>query len=298
MTDNNYKLNLRSDWESRSRNVSIRSAVVSLFKAVHIFVNIFISAFAWSIHSNYGFFAQTTMLLMFIFGALTYILIKTYNGYQVGLRTVEDLTFSQSLALLFSNIGVFLVETLLLKRLPNIWVTGLTLVIHISWSTVWCMLADRLYDHLFPALKTAVIYQYKEALEAIKGLYHNEKRFKVVKTIDASDNQDAILSALSDIEAVFLCGMAAPKRNDILKYCIEQGIRAYVRPKISDVILSSAQNIQMFHVPVLFCRRRIMPVSYRVAKRCIDILLAAMLLLAASPFMLITAVAIKHMITG
>jgi len=293
LIENNYKLNLRTDWEYKSRRVTLCIAGMSLFKAGYILVNMLICALAWGFHSNYGLFAQTTLLLIIIFGTLTYILINTYNGFQVGLRTVEDLAISQSLALILSSIGVFLVETLLLKRIPNLWFTLVAIIAHIGWSMIWCMIADRLFYYLFPALRTAIVYQYKEALESIEGVYHNEKRFNVVKTIDASAGANAVQAKLSDIDAVFLCGMPSSIRNDILKFCIERGIRAYVRPKLSDVILSSAVNMQMFHVPVLFCRRRIMPLSFRMSKRAIDILFAIILLSLASPFMLITAVAIK-----
>jgi hypothetical protein len=292
LTEGNYKLNLRSDWEDRSRSISTHSFVMSLFMVVNILIHTMIFATAWSIQSEFGIFGGTTLLLLFIFSLLTTILTKTYNGFQVGLRTVEDLVFSQGLALLFSSTGVFLVQVLLLKRLPNIWITLATLVVNVGWSVIWCLLASRLYNRLFPALRTAIVYEYREALESIEGLY-KAKRFNVIRTIHVSENVNDILPQLTDVEAVFICGMPAHKRNVILKHCVEQGVRAYVRPKISDVILSSAEKMQMFHVPMLMCRRRTMPLSYRAAKRIIDVVLAGLAFIITSLFMLIIAAAIK-----
>jgi len=293
LTEGNYKLNLRSDWEDRSRSISTHSFVMSLFMVVNILIHTMIFATAWSIQSEFGIFGGTTLLLLFIFALFTTILTKTYNGFQVGLRTVEDLVFSQGLALLFSSTGVFLIQVLLIKGIPNLWVTLATLIANVGWSVIWCLLANRLYNRLFPALKTAIVYEYREALESIEGLYRQEKRFNVIRTIHVSENVSEILPQLTDVEAVFLCGMPAQKRNVILKHCVEQGVRAYVRPKISDVILSSAEKMQMFHVPMLMCRRRTMPLSYRAVKRIIDVILAGLAFIITSPFMLIIAAAIK-----
>ena len=283
MTEGNYKLNLRSDWEDRSRSISTHSFVMSLFMVVNILIHTMIFATAWSIQSEFGILGGTTLLMMLIFALLTTILTKTYNCFHVGLRTVEDLVFSQGLALLFSSTGVFLVQVLLIKGIPNLWITLATLIANVGWSVIWCLLANRLYNRLFPALKTAIVYEYREALESVEGLYSQEKRFNVIRTIHVSENVNDILPQLTDVEAVFICGMPAHKRNVILKHCVEQGVRAYVRPKISDVILSSAEKMQMFHVPMLMCRRRTMPLSYRAAKRFIDVILAGLAFYHSEP---------------
>ena len=53
------------------------------------------------------------------------------------------------------------------------------------------------------------------------------------------------------VEAVLLCGLRSSQRNDILKYCIDHDILAYVRPNIGDLLISNAQSFRMNNLPVL-----------------------------------------------
>ena len=64
-------------------------------------------------------------------------------------------------------------------------------------------------------------------------------------------------------------------------------------PKISDVILMGAEELHVFDSPMLLTREYSLTMEQRFIKRCIDIVFALALLIAASPFMLVTAIAIK-----
>lgn len=94
-------------------------------------------------------------------------------------------------------------------------------------------------------------------------------------------------------QAVMLCDLPAYDRNLILKYCYRNNVRAYVTPKISDIIMDGADNIFLFDTPLLLCRNRGLSIEQRFIKRCMDILISLIGIILASPFMLIIAIAIK-----
>ena len=79
----------------------------------------------------------------------------------------------------------------------------------------------------------------------------------------------------------------------ILKYCFEAGIRSYTVPKISDVLVKGADQLHLFDTPIYLTREYALTVDQRVAKRVIDLICCIILLVIASPFMLLTAIAIK-----
>lgn len=88
-------------------------------------------------------------------------------------------------------------------------------------------------------------------------------------------------------------GIEATLRNGIVKACIDKDIDCYFIPHTGDVIISGAKHIQSFSVPIMRARRAVLRPEYAFAKRALDILLAALALVVASPFMAVTAIAIK-----
>ena len=101
------------------------------------------------------------------------------------------------------------------------------------------------------------------------------------------------LSILDGMEAVFLSGIHSHERNRILKYCVEKDIRAYVIPRIGDVLMSGAKRMHMFHLPILRVERYAPSPEYLFFKRFFDILLSLAALVLLSPVMLVTALAIR-----
>jgi lipopolysaccharide/colanic/teichoic acid biosynthesis glycosyltransferase len=64
-------------------------------------------------------------------------------------------------------------------------------------------------------------------------------------------------------------------------------------PKIPDVIIKGSTQLHLFDTPLLLTREYALTIDQRVIKRIIDIVCSFILLIIASPFMLITAVLIK-----
>ncbi|MGX8691653.1 MAG: sugar transferase, partial [Eubacteriales bacterium] len=73
----------------------------------------------------------------------------------------------------------------------------------------------------------------------------------------------------------------------------DNGKRTYVTPKVSDIIIRSGENLHVFDTPLLLCRNTGLTFEQKVLKRIVDILLSLIALVLTSPFMLITAIAIK-----
>ncbi|MDE7113368.1 MAG: exopolysaccharide biosynthesis polyprenyl glycosylphosphotransferase, partial [Acetatifactor sp.] len=87
--------------------------------------------------------------------------------------------------------------------------------------------------------------------------------------------------------------VSTAERNSILKFCYARSIRIYIMPKITDVILSGAEELHIFDSPLLLTREYSLCMEQRFIKRSIDIICSLILLILTSPIMLITAVAIK-----
>ena len=78
-----------------------------------------------------------------------------------------------------------------------------------------------------------------------------------------------------------------------MKYCFETSTRAYIAPKISDIILRGAEDIRLFDSPLLLCRNYGLTFEQRLAKRTFDICASLVGLILLSPVMLVCALAVK-----
>ena len=130
--------------------------------------------------------------------------------------------------------------------------------------------------------------------DILKKFAGRKDKFEVSKCMHINTGIDAIKrEALERYDAVVLWDISVEARNKILKFCYGQSIRTYIMPKIPDVILKGAEELHLFDTPLLLTREYVLTIEQRFMKRCIDLVCALLLFIIASPFMLLTAIAVK-----
>lgn len=231
------------------------------------------------------------------FCALYTVFVHLYGGFDLLTSRVSELIYSHVISLAMTGFFMFVVLWMLIRAyVPHILPLLLCLAVCAAFSALWSLIASRLTDKIVPAKKTVLIYDNKEAYKnGVQIAKTQRNRLEMVGEAEASRPLDELEAQLRDTgaEAVLLCGIASSRRNDILKYCIDHDILAYVRPNIGDLLISNGQNLRMNHLPVLLCQRAAPSVFYLGFKRLMDILISGAALILTSPFMLATAIAIK-----
>ena len=249
----------------------------------------------------YGFYADTivspffnkgNIAVILIFALLYIVLGRTYDGFLISYYRISQIVYSQSLAVCISDAFMFLIIWLLTKTFPWIVPGLITLVAQILLIALWAVLAHRWYFHTFKPRKSAVIYDVREGMEKLIDEYGFSKKFEVTATMTV-DECLADLNALHELDTVFLSGIHSHERNIILKYCVANGIRVMVIPRVGDVIMSGAKKMHLFYLPMLMVERFNPNPEYVVIKRISDIVISGLALIILSPLFLITAAAIK-----
>ena len=116
-------------------------------------------------------------------------------------------------------------------------------------ASIWAKLAhDGTLIHSRPS--DAVVYDVRHGLEKLINEYGLSKKYDVKMTLNVEECLND-LSLLDGMQSVFISGVHSHERNIILKYCVGQGINVFVIPRVGDVIMSGAQPMHMFHLPVL-----------------------------------------------
>lgn len=168
-------------------------------------------------------------------------------------------------------------------------------VLSVVQSVVLCVLVIPLinyYRRLFPPLQMIEIY----------GEYHNKiyekinfrkDKYHVVKLMHCDEPEEVIRAEIEKYDAVLINDLPSVVKNKILKMCFDMDKRVYFTPKLSDVIIKSSDEINLFDTPLFLCRNQGVGIIRRFIKRLFDVVLSGLALVVLSPVMLITAIAIK-----
>lgn len=231
------------------------------------------------------------IISMFIL--LYYFFCRVYDAFLISLKRVSELFFSQLLGILIADTIMFITLWLMSDGFPNLVPALSTLAGQLLLSLLWCKFTHAWYFSRFAGQKTAIVYDEQCEIENLLNQYGLSKRFDVRVSCTVEECLNGSMAMLREIEAVFLCGVCSHERNQILKYCVANGISAYVIPRIGDVIMSGGKRMHLFHLPLLRVERYNPSPEFLFFKRLFDIVASVVVILLANPLMLACAIAVK-----
>lgn len=240
------------------------------------------------------FFEKGNWAVLSIFLILYFLFGQTYSAFKINIPHRSEIIYSQFLAILFSNIIIFFVILLLMKRVPPILPLLLSMLAEVCISFMWVVIVHKLYFKKMDPYKTVIIWDMRQGLDELVQSYGLDVRFNIIRTVHVDECVGDIQAALDSAEVIFLCGIHSHERNQIVKYCIYNNIRAYVIPRIGDVIMSGATSMHMFHLPILALERFNPSPFYLFFKRLFDIVVSGIAIVLLSPIMIIVALLIRR----
>lgn len=233
-------------------------------------------------------------IMVALFAILYYFISHLYHGYRVSISRISDLVYSQTLAVFFADAMMYVITVLINRHLINPIPLGLAFLVQFALIIGWCTFAHHWYFRKFPPKKTVIILGEGREVNPLIKRYGMDIHFEVIRTLTSEECLSNLDEALQDAESIFLCGIHSHERNIIVKYCVARGIDSFVMPRVGDVIMSSAEKIHLFHLPILrVCRYSPSP-EYLFGKRVIDIILSLAALIVFAIPMLIIGLLIKR----
>ncbi len=138
-------------------------------------------------------------------------------------------------------------------------------------------------------------------LVEIHGVYRNhlaEKltdlkyKYKVVDSVDCTAGTDEIRRRIADADAVLINDVPSQMENRIIKECYDLGKRAYLAPKLSDIIIKASEELNVVDTPLFLNRNIGLNLFQRILKRVCDVAFSFVALVVLSPLMIVIAAAI------
>ncbi len=148
-----------------------------------------------------------------------------------------------------------------------------------------------LYRKLFPPLQIIEIYgdHTNDLAEKINGVHY---KYHVVDRVSCSENANDIRDRIRIYDAVLLNDLPAQEENTMLKICFEGQKRVYFVPKIADILVKNARELNLIDAPLFLNKNNGISPRQRFVKRVFDIVISIIALIILSPLMIMTALAI------
>lgn len=271
----------------------IRSIIVILLVAcetiifMHYWINIY------NKYTVFPFFQKGHWMMAAMYIIYQIIFLYIFGGLKVGYLKKANIIFSQVLAMLGSNVIIYLQIVLLSVRFVNIVPMMKATLVDICVVVIVAIISESIFRKLFPPRELIVLYEDYDPDEFIKKMNSRKDKYIIKQKLKVSDGLDKIKKDIIQSQGVVIYDVHSELRNVILKMCYENDIRAYSTTKISDILIRGAESLHLFDTPLLLYRNNGLNFEQRFVKRTMDIVVSLLMLIITSPIFLCAAIAIK-----
>ena len=272
-----------------------RKSLLFLSKAVlFLFLLGIFSCTWWFFYPVSTFWRWGNYLVVGVYSLILLVFSSLYGATRVGVLRLGEVIYSYSITLVIVNTLTYAQFSMIARFLVNpFWLIIMT-VVQFLVSSVGSFLINRLYFKIYPARDVAVVYSQKAlARNVIEKMSLKYDRYHVCVAISESDGYDEIVKAIDRYSSVFFSDIDLSLRMKLFSYCSLNGKRVYLLPNFQDVYIRSSHLTQLFDTPVFYSKNSGLAIEQAIIKRTMDVLFSVIALIVFSPFMLITAVAIK-----
>ena len=284
-----------------SKKESIKRLIILCLSCLGLIIQTVIYAYTWleiyhmklAWHNRFTF--KGHLLMIFVYFVLIIFFSTTYGGLKIGYLKPLDVYFSQVFAIvcvgIISYLQISLMEIRLVKSSPMVRMVLFQLVI----AGLWTYLCNRCYRGFFPPRKLLLIYGDHPIEDILRKFGSRKDKYVIEECVHMDAGVESLKKKAIEgsYDGVVIWDVPTSVRNKLLKVFYSRNIRVYMMPKISDVIIKGSDQLHLFDTPVLLTREYSLKVEQRVIKRLIDIVCSLILMVMASPIMLITAIVIK-----
>ena len=280
--------------ESFKRLVLLGMSGICLAGQIGIYAYYWYNSFFSSIKNYLPLWEKGHWLMIAIYGVLLFFFSNMYGGMRIGYLKNVEVIFSQLLATFFVDVITYGQISLMGMKLFYVPTYLSMLLIQFVWITIWINISSLIYRNIFPPRKLLLVHGDRPIDDILTKFAGRKDKFEVSKCMHIREGVEAVEKEVMErYDAIVLWDISVADRNKLLKFCYGKSIRIYIMPKITDVILKGAEELHLFDTPLLLTREYELTIEQRFLKRFIDLFCSLILCLIASPFMLLTAIAVK-----
>lgn len=264
---------------------------------VIVLLEIAIYAYVWYGYYNpllkNPFWRRGNWLIIVLYGVLLLFFLKTYGGLKIGFLKKGNLIYSQILSVVFVNIVTYIQIALIDKKFHNVLmilvVTLLDVVVIVAWTFVF----QWIYGRIFPPRRMLYVHGNCSTSYLRDKINSREDKYQICRNLDYRCGMERLFKEIDKYDAVIIDDIPSHERNRLIKECYNRSVRTYSAPKISDILIRSSGEMNLFDSPLLLSKNDGLQIEQKIVKRLLDIAISAVGLLITSPLFLLIAISIK-----
>lgn len=225
---------------------------------------------------------------------------KIMGALRVGYNKMFNIVMSHVISILFVNGVAYLQLSLIHRAFLPVYQIIILSVVQIAVSVIWAVIVFYLDKKIVPVKELILVYGDKKAEDLVYKILEREDRYRIRETVQyqaatymSESNFDLVKERISKYDAVIIFRLESSVRNDLLKYCYAHNIEVYLPPRISDIIVRGAKELDQFDSPLIVCKNCSLTAGQIFTKRFFDIFVSVCGIIVFSPLMIGIAIAIK-----
>ena len=252
------------------------------------------------IYIEYGLAHLSTvsnLWMSLIIYAILFVLVgKWLKAFKIGVERKTNIIASQFLTAAVVDVLEVFVSMAIAGRYTLFWqfvrMYFLMFFLHMAVLILLVIPMIDWYRKLFPPLRVLEVNGDRNN-DILMKMSSVPYKYQVEKVIQHDIDEEEMKKEIEQYDAVLIGDMPSEEKNRILKLCFDMDKRVYFVPKISDVIVKSTEELNLFDTPLFLARNIGIRWWQQIVKRFFDIVLSLMALILLSPVMLVTALLIK-----
>ena len=264
--------------------------------AIIIFIEVGLYYLLWHYYLNeiieVRFWRRGIWLLAALYGVLLIFFLQAYGGLKIGYLRRGNIIYSHMLSLVIVNVIGYLILALVDKKFHEpfsfIALTGVDSVIVVAWVFIF----QWLYSTIFPPRRLLIVYGKRPVFSIMKKIGARDDKYIIGDLVSIDIGIDSVMERAKEFEGIVLGDMPSHERNLLLKKCYDVGMRVYMIPKISDILIRTSSNLNLFDTPILLSRNEGPQIDQLIVKRGIDIVISIIGIIITAPLFLAFGAAI------
>ncbi|RHV63251.1 sugar transferase [Clostridium sp. OM02-18AC] len=241
----------------------------------------------------YPFYRRGMWMMAGIYAGLLVFFMNTYGGFKIGYLRKWNLIYSQILSLACTDLFTYFQLSVLDKRMFDVKVVFVLFGVEIIVVVCWTMVFQLFYANAFPPRRMILISGDRSDYHLLEKINARDDKYIICETINYQENKNQIIKKINEYDSIIVGDIPSHERNKIIKYCFDKGIRTYSVPKISDILLKSSDELNLFDTPLLLSRNMGLTIEQQFMKRIIDIVGAILGMFITIPVFVIVWICIK-----
>ena len=268
----------------------ISNILLLLFHAV-------VFAYIWYHYYNPGlpvpYFRKGSYVVIFLYISFLISSNQIFGGWRLGYYKVLESIVARTLSLCIAYFGMYIVIALLSYRFVSLYYISFALFIGLLFNILWTYFSNYVYYRINPPRKMLLIFGDSSIDEVYNKISSRREKYEIVKRIHYSIGEAKLKKEIVRHEAVILHDLSASLRNHLMKYCYEKSIRVYVTPKLYDILIRGASEMDLFDTPFLLMRNRGLTPIQSFLKRTMDLVISISCLIITLPITILIMIIIK-----